>query len=317
MRGSWGQPPARGEGRAGGCTSCSPTWEGDDAVHSDGGWVREMLMYTEPRMNRRALVIALISAVLGALLLLLYLRRFEQEASGGERIKLLMAVKPIERGTVITADMLANREVPMAYVEDRAVKATEKAKIVGLRVDNAVQPNQTLMWTDLAIATDERRDLSSLVQPGNRAVPVRAHSDDKSFALIRPGDYVDVIATLPMSGGSGDQRSSMVLLQRILVLAVGLDTVSEQLVEKTDTARAQREMLLTLSLNLQEAQLLALAVEKGKLSVALRNPDDQRIVEGIPDMSSGALTDTKARAEVQSIRRGPVRLKSSTPGGGQ
>lgn len=263
-------------------------------------------------MNRRALVIALIATVLGASLLLLYLRRFEQEASGGERIKLLTAIKPIERGAVITNDMLASREVPLAYVEDRAIKASEKPKIVGLRVGNAVQPNQTLMWTDLAIATDERRDLSSLVQPGNRAMSVRAHGDDKSFALIHPGDYVDVIAILPTSGPAGDQRSASVLLQRVLVLAVGLETASEQLQDKAEGQhRSQREMLLTLSVNLQEAQLLALASEKGKLGVAVRNPDDQRIVEGIPDMSSTALTDTKARSEVQSIRKGPVRLKGS------
>jgi pilus assembly protein CpaB len=262
-------------------------------------------------MNRRALVIALIATVLGASLLLLYLRRFEQEASGGERIKLLTAIKPIERGAVITNEMLVSREVPLAYVEDRAIKASEKPKIVGLRVGNAVQPNQTLMWTDLAIATDERRDLSSLVQPGNRAMSVRAHGDDKSFALIHPGDYVDVIAILPTSGPAGDQRSASVLLQRVLVLAVGLETASEQLQEKVEAPRSQREMLLTVSVNLQEAQLLALASEKGKLGVAVRNPDDQRIVEGIPDMQSSALTDTKARSEVQGMRKGPVRLKGS------
>jgi pilus assembly protein CpaB len=267
-------------------------------------------MYTAAPMNRRALVIALIAALLGATLLLLYLRRFEQEASGGERIKLLMAIKPIERGTVLTNEMLASREVPLAYVEDRAIKASEKAKVVGLRVGNAVQPQQTLLWTDLAIATDERRDLSSLVQPGNRALSVKAHGDDKSYALIHPGDYVDVIATMPTAGGSGEGRSAMVLLQKVLVLAVGLETASEQLAEKTEGPRANREMLLTLSVNLQEAQLLSLATEKGKLSVALRNPDDQRVVEGIVDMSSTTLTDTKARAEVQNIRKGPVRLKS-------
>jgi pilus assembly protein CpaB len=121
-----------------------------------------------------------------------------------------------------------------------------------------------------------------------------------------------VIAILPTSGTTGDQRSASVLLQRILVLAVGLDTASEQLQDRPEgQSRSQREMLLTLSLNLQEAQLLALAIEKGKLGVALRNPDDQRIVEGIPDMSSTALTDTKARAEVQNLRKGPVRLKGA------
>ncbi len=260
-------------------------------------------------MNRRALLLAVIVAALGALLLVFYVRRFEQEASGGERVKLLAVVKPIDRGVAITDDMLSAREVPQAYVEDRAVKASEKAKIVGLRVGNGVQPGQTLLWTDLAIATDERRDLSSLVQPGNRAVTVRASSsDDKSHALIRPGDYVDVVATMPT--GAAEGRTAVVLLQRVLVLAVGLETAPDPIADKKE-GQAQRDLMLTLSLNLQEAQMIALAVEKGRLSVALRNPDDQRIVEGIPDMPASAIMDRGQREKVQSVRRtAPIRLEA-------
>lgn len=263
-------------------------------------------------MNRRALLVATVLAVLGVALLVLYVRRFEEEASGGERIKLLVAVKPIDRGAAITDEMVAVRDVPQAYVEDRAVKASEKQKVLGLRVGNAVQPQETLLWTDLAIANDERRDLSSLVQPGNRAVSVRAIGDEKSHALIRPGDYVDVIAT--MGTGGDQQRSAVVLLQRILVLAVGLETVPETMVEKKETS-SSKEMTLTLSLNLQEAQMISLAAERGKLAVALRNPEDQRIVEGIPDMPQTALSDRGMREKVQSIRRtGPVKLESAGAG---
>lgn len=261
-------------------------------------------------MSKRALLIALVVAVLGAVLMLLYVRRFEQEASGGERVELLVAIKPIERGTIINDEMLAVREVPLAYVEDRAVKAAERAKVVGLRVGNNVQSQQTVMWTDLAIAADERRDLSSLIQPGSRAISVRARSGDKSFALIRPGDYVDVVAIMP-TPGNNDTRSAVVLLQKVLVLAVGLETAPEVLADPADrSGYRQREMVLTLSLHLQEAQLIALAVDKGQLTVALRNPDDQRVAEGIPDMSSTALTDTKVREAVQKVRTGPIRLEA-------
>ncbi len=53
-------------------------------------------------MNRSALLIALVVAGLGVFLLILYQHRFETEASGGDRIKLVIAVKPILRGTVVT-----------------------------------------------------------------------------------------------------------------------------------------------------------------------------------------------------------------------
>jgi pilus assembly protein CpaB len=259
-------------------------------------------------MNRRALLIALLLAVMGATLLFVYVRRFEQEASGGEKVRLLATKKTIERGAVITEDALGVREVPVAYVEERAIKAADMSKVVGLRVGMTLAAQQTLMWSDLAVASDERRDLSSLVQPGNRAVSVLAATNDKSFALIHPGDYVDLISTMQPGKDPSDQaRTAVVLLQRVLVLAVGLDT--EPRVDREGNKQAQRDLILTVSVNLQEAQLLALATEKGRLSVALRNPDDPRVVEGIPDMPSTALVDTKARADVQKIRRsGPIKL---------
>jgi pilus assembly protein CpaB len=262
-------------------------------------------------MNRRALVIALIVSIIGAALLAIYIRRFEEEASGGEPVKLLVAVKPIEAGALITEEMLATRAVPRAYVEDRAVLESERAKIIGLRVGHTVQAQQTMMWTDLAIAMEKGRSLSSLIQPGMRAVTVRTKTnEEKGFALIRPGDRLDVIATMP-GEKQADQRSSIVLLQNVLVLAVGGDTGGD-LTEKQGPQQ-QMEMILSLSITVPEAQLLALATEKGAITVALRNPDDVRVTEGMSDLSSSALSDTRRRGEVQNARRtGPVKIESGS-----
>lgn len=263
-------------------------------------------------MNRRALVIALVVSLLGAALLALYMRRFEEEASGGEPVKLLVAVKPIEAGALITEDVLATRAVPRAYVEDRAVLETERAKILGLRVGHTIQAQQTMMWTDLAIAMEKGRSLSSLIQPGMRAITVRTKgNEDKGFALIRPGDRIDVIATMPQNDKQ-ENRSSLVLLQNVLVLAVGGDTGSDA--PEKPGGQQQMEMILSLSLTVPEAQLLALATEKGALTVALRNPDDVRVTEGMNDLSTSALTDIKRRGEVQNVRRaGPVKIESGSP----
>jgi pilus assembly protein CpaB len=71
-------------------------------------------------------------------------------------------------------------------------------------------------------------------------------------------------------------------------------------------------LILTLGLTVPEAQLLALAAEKGRLSVALRNPDDMRVTEGLTDLTSASLTDSRTRANVQGVRKagGPIRLES-------
>lgn len=267
-------------------------------------------------MKSRALLVALAMAVVAALLLLLYMRQFETEMSGGERIPLLVAVKPVERGVTLTEEMLAERLVPAAYVEDRAIRAIDRNKILGLQLATAIQTQEIVMWTDLAITTEESA-LSSLVQPGKRAFTVRTSvgGDTRGNALIRPGDYVDVIVTLN-DEQSAEGRRAVVLLQRIIVLAVGYDTKHDAVSadgRPSQASGSSEDKVLTLSLSLQESQLLALALEKGRLSVAVRNTSDQRITSEVPDLKTNALVDNHVRRTATAPTRtnGPIRLESA------
>jgi pilus assembly protein CpaB len=263
--------------------------------------------------TRRALYLSLGLAVTGTILLLIYMRQFEQETSGGQRIELLVAVEPIARGTVVTGKMLATRSVPLAYVEDRAIKAAERAKVIGLTAANAVDTQQTMMWTDLDITTEDR-DLSSLVQPGKRGVTVRAAGADdaRGNALIRPGDYVDVITT--MKDDETQLERAVVLFQRILVLAVGSETQPSPEPEKASSGRGRSDKQLTLSLSLQEAQLLALAVQRGKLMVAVRGPNDIGITRDVPDLLASALREAETRLPTQKapVKSAPFEIESTS-----
>lgn len=262
-------------------------------------------------MNRRALLIAVIIGIVGVFLLLLYQRRFELEASGGEKVKLLIAVKRLERGKPIAEDMIATREVPIAYVDDRSVREIDKNKILGIRVGNTVKEQNLLLWSDLATNSDEKKDLSSLVLPGYRAVSIRAARDETSISLIRPGDYVDVITVIG-AGGLNEARSSVVLLQRVLVLAIGSDTSPDAFNDESKT-KYQAENLVTLSLTLTEAQILALAAERGKIAVAVRHPDDQQKA-GVTDVNFSSILDPKERAQIPGVRnRPPVNITGGKP----
>lgn len=242
--------------------------------------------------------------MLGAFLLVLYQRRFEVEASGGEKVKLLVAVKKIDRGKQITDDMISIREIPLAYVDDRAIRETEKNKILGLKTGNTVKEQQLLLWADLT-AADEKKDLSSLVLPGYRAVSIKAARDDTSIALIKPGDYVDVIGVLGPSGQANEAKNAVVLLQRVLVLATGSDTSPEAAKDTKEANPYMEQNLLTLSLTLTEAQVLALAAERGRLAVAVRHPDDQARTSGIVDLNFNQILDEKERAKIRNVRTGP------------
>ena len=252
-------------------------------------------------MKLRPITIGLSLAVLGVAVQGLYMRRFEQEASGGAKIELLVAAQPIERGKPISAEMLATRAVPRAYVDDRAIRVADQDKVVGLRAASKVPALQTLAWTDLIATTDDERDLSSLVQPGNRAMPIRVTFED-SLQLIHPGDFVDIL------GIDGDGREASVLLQRVLVLAAGLETSIERSTDKKASVRAS---LLTVSVSLQEAQLLGLAQAVGKLMVVVRNARDPRVLDSPPDVSRSELFDSTARQAVQRASRRPIQLQTA------
>jgi pilus assembly protein CpaB len=270
-------------------------------------------------LERRALVIALVVTCLGASLFLLAVNRFEVERSGGPTVRLLVAKRGLERGHAITADDVAVRDVPRAYAEERAIRAGDLRQIAHLRLEVPIDTQETLLWTDLEIASPARRDLSSLVMPGQRAVYVRAMREDQGSALIRPGDYVDVIATFVDETGAGAAKTAVVLLQKVLVLANGTYTSAAAMTADRDekTRPPTREQGLTLSLNLQEAQLIALAADNGQFSVALRSPDDPRTLDLAPDLTTSAVLDKGARNAAGSAAKrapsAPIRLTQAPP----
>jgi pilus assembly protein CpaB len=272
--------------------------------------------------TRRALLWSLATGLIGALFAGWLLQRYEQEVSGGERVLILRAQQPIERGTLLRDELLVESSVPASYVEARAIHASDRAKLRGVRVASDLETQDALLWSDLAVS-QQHRDLSAMVQAGNRAVTIRAAlgvDDAVGGELVRPGDYVDVLATLTPPPESYESRSthlvSVLLLQRILVLAVGPITDPQMLRAEgvSDLLAARDSARLTLSLKPEEVQLLSLAQERGKLSAALRQPDDTRIVEAAPELPVSSLFDSGFRNDLQRKRgsdKRPVRLTSS------
>lgn len=264
-------------------------------------------------MNTKALVIAIGSAVLGLVFLFFYKQRFEAEASGGPPITVLMAVQDIPLGTALTENMLGMRRIPQAYIEDRYIRYSDLRRVLGVRVSMGLRANQTLMWTDLATASDARRDLSSLVSTGMRAITIRADITNSFGGLLRPGDRVDVLGTLSRTGGEND-RVTIPLLQNVLVLAAGRDTGGEaqrQVVNgQANPGQPGEISQITLSVSMEEAQLLTYAADRGGmqgqrtgLGLVLRNPDDIAVMEGLPETSIDDIFEPTRRARIQRRRR--------------
>jgi pilus assembly protein CpaB len=259
--------------------------------------------------GRRAALVAAVSGLLGGGLVWAYLGRLEQEIAGGPPEAVLVVREAIERGDVLLDERLAVREIPADYVDARQVKSGDRNRVTGLRIRTALEPEQTLLWTDLDVYADEQRDLSELIPDGHRAVSIRPSRGDASLGLVRPGDFVDVVANLQRAGSG--EPAAVVLLQNVLVLAVGRQFVrgTQDLAAETGADDAS----VTLSVSLRQAQLVSLASEEGRLSLALRNPSDQRTAPDVPEVLASALTDAEVRARAQRSETGPIRLEAENP----
>lgn len=260
------------------------------------------------RSQPGALLFGLALAAAGVILVFVYLRRFEAEVSGGERIAVLSSSRDIKPGTPLTTDMLSVRYVPAAYIDDRVVQAKDRDRIVGIEAVIPINAQNTLQWSDLAVRTDIR-DLSQLVPAGKRAITIPANrTATQQNVMLRPGDYVDVLAStlVPTSDPTRKEQATTVLLQRSLVLAVGVST-DRKGSDPGTTQRADR--VLTLSLDIDEAQLLALALEQGPVSVVVRNPEDQKIREDLADIRSSSLIEARDKVRARKSQ-GRAELKA-------
>lgn len=239
-------------------------------------------------MNKRALLIAVASAVVGLVLLQLYMRRFEQEVRGGDPIEILLARKDIPAGATITSAHVSEYQVPERYTSGRNVLASDMRHVVGTRVSTTVRANEPLLWTDIARMRQDR-SLANLVQPGMVAADVSAQTFS---GLLGPGDRVDVVLVAKDSGllaDDGSRKRAVTLLHSMLVLAVG-----------GSMTRGSSSGSVTMLLTPEQAQLLMVSKGQGALQLVLRNPDDLAVRETVSAVSTDDVLDPKRRAAFEN-----------------
>ncbi len=270
-------------------------------------------------MKSKALLIAIASAVVGLVLVVFYMQSFEEEASGGELVPILQARQDIPLGAQIDASMLQERPIPRAYVENRHVRASDLDRIRGIRVVGGVRAGEALLWSDLATMSDSARDLSSLVRSGMRAITIQADQTATFGGLVRPGDRVDLLLTLdrPTPSGGEPERVTVPLLQSLIVLAAGQDTGMIQRASQQQAAgRAQPMQNVTLSATVEQAQMIAFATQRGRLTLVLRNPDDIPVTEGLGETTTDDIVTIERRERIQRTRpRAPAQQTPAGPSG--
>ncbi|MBI3835252.1 MAG: Flp pilus assembly protein CpaB [Planctomycetes bacterium] len=137
--------------------------------------------------------------------------------------------------------------------------------------------------------------LASGLGKGMRAVSVSLKPE--KAGLLYPGCVVDVLVSLnrpSKEGPSVKEAMAMTLLQSVQVLAIDDASVMTDATSadpsasetKTASRRDQRDRLVTLVVNSNQAKALQLAAQYGAISLALRNPLDAAPVDAESTMLS-------------------------------
>ncbi len=254
-------------------------------------------------MNSKPFVAALLLAAGGVALLWVYKQRYEAEMSGGPKIPVLVATGDIGLGERIRPEHLGVRGIPVSYLDERAVRAAAAEKVVGLRVRSRIKANESILWSDLSAAGRDSRDLAGMVQPGMRAVSVPATVASAFHGLLRPGDRVDLLLTTERPGSK--DRVTFSLLQNVLVLAVGDDLgATERALEGFES-----QTTVSVGVSAEQAQMLAFALDRGPLTLSLRNPEDIEKLDGLPETDADDILRPVARARI-------TQPESESSGGG-
>jgi len=240
------------------------------------------------------LVASLATFAAGLLLFEVYRRRLVLETSGGAPISVLVTTRALTEGAVLERGVLGTRTLPEAYLEGRHIRGSDAERVVGERVAVSLEPGEAVLWTDLVAARPEVRTLATLVQPGQRALTVRASSTSR---LLRPGDRVDVV--LPAERGVDERTKAIV--QNLVVLAIGTSLGGPGASGETNAGGD-----VTLAVTPEQAEALATLSGRGAVILALRNPDDEivdaresRRLATQPVMQS-VMKD--ARGEIEHVR---------------
>jgi len=147
--------------------------------------------------------------------------------------------------------------------------------------------------------------LSMLVRPTMRAASLEVNQVSGVSGFVLPGDRVDVLVTVDPRNMNEDAVTRTVL-QSIEVLAAGQKT--EQQDNKPITVQA-----VTLLVNPEGAETLALAEHEGKIHLVLRNPDDQVEVKVASLSTREMLGHEPAAGRAPTAREGRRRSDAWAP----
>jgi pilus assembly protein CpaB len=196
----------------------------------------------------------------------------------------VVAAADLSLGTAIKKEDLQVMQFPQGGAPEGSFSQT--TELIGRGLIVPVVKNEPILTAKLA-SKEAGAGLPPVIPEGMRAVSVRVNEVIGVAGYVLPGTRVDVVATASPTDKKQD-TTSKVVLSNVQVLTAGTRIEQDQ-----EEGKPMQVTVVTLLVNPEQAERLALASTEGKIQLALRNPLDQGVPSTPGIRPAGLLSVTK------------------------
>src|SRR6476620_2174053 len=168
-------------------------------------------------------------------------------------------------GTKLTPEMFQLIEYPKGSLPEGHFTNVDGLNERVLLVD--LKRNELLLESKLAPLDGKTGGVTAVTDPNKRAMSVKVDDVIGVAGFIKPADRVDVMVTIEPEPNKQGHTISKMILENVKVLAAGT-----QMERKGKDEEPKPVQVITVEVDVEEAEKLALASNQGKLRLALRNP---------------------------------------------
>jgi len=175
--------------------------------------------------------------------------------------QIVVADLDIAPGTALASRMLKLSTYPTDICPPKTVRSAQEVE--GRVVQVPITRGEPILLTKLA-PEGTAAGLGGLLDPNKLAVTVRVDDVSGVAGFINPGDRVDLLVEMSAPEAKGEHFSK-IILQNLKVLSKG------QIWDQTGEKKPQVVTTVTLEVTPEEAEIVNLATNQGKIRLALRN----------------------------------------------
>jgi pilus assembly protein CpaB len=225
-------------------------------------------------MDRRFLVVLGLSLVFALVVSSVFYFQFtaraSQARSGPSNTKdVVIATKPLGVGVTVKPGDVRLHKVPTDQFPKGAFSKVEE--VIDRPVVSNILMDEPVLDGRLALR-GSGLGLAPIIPVGMRAVSVRVTDVAGVAGFVLPGLRVDVLVT-GRPPGSEEGSMTTTCLQNILVLSAG------QTIQPDARGQAINTPTVTLLVTPEQAEMLTLAGNEGRIQLVLRNSSDQEIAK--------------------------------------